>query len=139
MVGERSKILVVDDDPRFGERAVALLRAAGFAASFHRGPLGTLQAVRDSGCDLVVLDVNMPKIDGVVLLRMIRDALGLGRVRVVLCSDMAPRVLEAIATSARAPFVVKSASPEVFVESIRSVLEKPAVPTPVTPRRIARA
>ncbi|WP_170319446.1 response regulator [Polyangium spumosum] len=91
------RILIIDDDAAFGASAVRTLEGAGFSARFHRGPFGSLQAIRESLCDVVLLDVNMPKLDGPLLVRMIRDAFGLGSVKVLLCSDMEPGPLERLA------------------------------------------
>ncbi|MDI1448598.1 response regulator [Polyangium sp. 6x1] len=126
MVGE-SQILLVDDDPDFGKEAVRRLVAAELDATFHQGPLGTLQAVRASRCELVVIDVNMPKVDGCLLVRMIRDAFGLGRTRVMLCSDMRQDMLAALAKALQVPFVTKSAGFDVLVESARAALQEPRV------------
>jgi CheY-like chemotaxis protein len=91
------RILIIDDDATFGARAVQMLEKAGFSARYHRGPFGTLQAIRDAHCDLILLDVNMPKLDGPLLVRMIRDSFGLGRIKVLLCSNMEPPTLERLA------------------------------------------
>jgi CheY-like chemotaxis protein len=91
------RILIIDDDAAFGASAVRTLESAGFSVRFHRGPFGSLQAIRETHCDVVLLDVNMPKLDGPLLVRMIRDAFGRSGVKVVLCSDMEPGPLERLA------------------------------------------
>ncbi|MDI1484684.1 response regulator [Polyangium sp. y55x31] len=121
---------MVDDDPVFGAEAVRRLRAADLDATFHRGPLGTLQAVKATRCELVVIDVNMPKVDGGLLVRMIRDAFGLGHTRVMLCSDMRQDVLTALAKALGVPSVAKSAGFDVLVESVRAALREPRVRGP---------
>ncbi|UQA59433.1 response regulator [Polyangium aurulentum] len=86
---EAGTVLIIDDDPEFGARAVRVLERAGIATRYHRGPFGSLVAVREAGCEVVLLDVNMPRLDGSVLLRMIHGTFGAGKIRVLLCSDMA--------------------------------------------------
>ncbi|MDC3984204.1 response regulator [Polyangium jinanense] len=132
-MGGESRILLVDDDPMFGAEAVRWLRAADLDVTFHQGPLGTLQAVKATRCELVVIDVNMPKVDGGLLVRMIRDAFGLGRTRVMLCSDMRQDVLTALAKALQVPSVAKSAGFEVLVESVRAALREPRVRGPDAP------
>jgi CheY-like chemotaxis protein len=137
MAGEKSRVLLVDDDPIFGKKALAQLRAAEIDARFHRGPLGTLQAVRDSDCELVVLDVNMPKVDGMLLARMIRDAFGLGHTRIILCSDAAPEFLATLARALQVQSVAKSEGWEALIESVRAGLRSPrrSASVPVARRR----
>ncbi|MDI1437155.1 response regulator [Polyangium sorediatum] len=124
MVGE-ARILLVDDDPVFGKEVLRRLLAEDLDAAFHQGPLGTLQAVRATRCELVVIDVNMPKVDGCLLVRMIRDAFGLGHTRVMLCSDMRSDMLTALAKALQVPSVAKSAGLDVLVENVRAALAEP--------------
>ncbi|MDC3955421.1 response regulator [Polyangium jinanense] len=125
----RTRILVIDDDPRFGESAVQRLADMGFEARFHHGPLGVLQAIRDMRCDLVLLDVNMPKLDGSIVIRMIRDSNGLGEVRVLLCSNMEANVLVRMAQFLGAYGAVpKDVGDAAFVAELRAALQKrPAI------------
>jgi len=124
------RILLVDDDPRFGRQTVGFLRAAGLDASFHRGPTGTLGAVLASRCEVVVINIDMPKVNGGLLVRMLRDAFGLGRSRVILCSDMAPNALAGLAEDLQVTAVPKSAGPEVLVEHVRRALPLPTAAPP---------
>lgn len=94
------RILIIDDDDAFGRSAARLLARMGLGASFHRGPFGTLNAVRQSGCDVVLLDIDMPSLDGASLARMLRTTFG-DRVRVVLCSNMEGAFLQRVADELR--------------------------------------
>jgi CheY-like chemotaxis protein len=96
------RVLVIDDDAAFGEYAVQVLERAGFVSRFHRGPFGTLMAIREMDCDLVLLDVSMPRLDGPMLARMIRNAFGATKLRVFLCSGMTPGPLARLAQAAGA-------------------------------------
>jgi len=138
MLGRKHKILVVDDDELFGHRTVELLTKAGFEASFHRGPIGTLQAVRDSQCELVILDVNMPRINGAQVLRMIRDSFGLGQVRVILCTNMEPRVIDSLSRMSGVPAVAKSCSAAEFIDRISGMFQTSGVIPKVSVRRAIR-
>ncbi|MDI3282629.1 response regulator [Polyangium sp. 15x6] len=120
---ERVRVLVIDDDAAFGLAAARQLEEAGFAARFHRGPFGCLQAIRDMRCDAVVLDVNMPTLDGPLVLRMIRDAVGMGTTRVLLCSNMEAEPLARLAAISGAHgSLTKRAIDAELVPSIRAML-----------------
>ncbi len=121
------RILIIDDDASFGASAVRTLEGAGFSARFHRGPFGSLQAIRETLCDVVLLDVNMPKLDGPLLVRMIRDAFGRGGVKVVLCSNMEPGPLERLAKVMGVHGAVPKQMPEsLLVDQVRSALPRSA-------------
>ena len=118
------RVVVVDDDLGFGLTTVQQLERAGISARFQRGPFGTLQCVRDSRCEIVLVDINMPKLDGPLLVRLLRDGIGRHDVRIFVCSNMEIQSLARIAARCRAHgFVVKSDKPEEMVERIRNVLE----------------
>ncbi|MDC3955255.1 response regulator [Polyangium jinanense] len=93
----RRKVLIIDDDDDFGRNAASALEGAGFIARFNHGPQGSLQAIRETSCDVVLLDVNMPQLDGPRLVRMIRETSSAPRVRVILCSNMHKGLLQKLA------------------------------------------
>jgi len=81
------RVLIIDDDTTFGYRALRCLDKAGYLARFHKGPFGSLHAIRETGSDVVLMDVDMPRLDGGLLVKMVRDAYGLGSTRIVLVGD----------------------------------------------------
>jgi two-component system response regulator PrrA len=105
------RILIVDDDASFGASAVKILQDAGFQARFHRGPFGSLHAIRETACDAVLLDVNMPKLDGAQLVRMIQQAFGALRPSVLLCSNMTAGTLQRIAQAIGAQGAIPKDAP----------------------------
>jgi CheY-like chemotaxis protein len=68
-----SRILVVDDEPdqRFLLRMI--LQRAGHEVSEANDGAAALRAVRESAPDLVVTDMMMPVMNGVELIRCLRD------------------------------------------------------------------
>jgi DNA-binding response OmpR family regulator len=66
-------VLVVDDDARLRELLTALLAQHGFAAAAVRdgGDMSTIMA--QQAFDLLILDVNLPGINGMDLCRTLRD------------------------------------------------------------------
>jgi two-component system, cell cycle response regulator len=58
------RLLVVDDDAFGAQLAEQVLGAAGFDVSSCLDPANALQSMRDRNPDLVLLDVDMPKLDG---------------------------------------------------------------------------
>jgi DNA-binding response OmpR family regulator len=67
-----AKILVVEDDPDAREMLVLVLEAEGFTAiSAYDGQSGFEVAVNERP-DLILTDVEMPDLDGIQMLRLLR-------------------------------------------------------------------
>ncbi|MGE5291645.1 MAG: response regulator transcription factor [Micromonosporaceae bacterium] len=70
---DRSRILVVDDEPRIREFIQRALTAAGFAVDFAATGADGLDLTVTGDYDLVILDLVMPDLDGrLVLERLMR-------------------------------------------------------------------
>jgi two-component system OmpR family response regulator len=65
-------VLVVDDDPHIRQLLVFALEKAGLAAREAADGEAALSAVAEARPDLVVLDINMPKLDGLEVCRRLR-------------------------------------------------------------------
>jgi len=66
------KVLVVEDSTVNQTVIVAMLHRAGHVADVARDGLEAVDAVRDNGYDLVLMDIQMPTMDGVSATREIR-------------------------------------------------------------------
>ena len=70
----QAQILVVDDDPGVRELVGDVLELEGYEVTIALDGLDALSHIRKRKFDLYVLDINMPKIDGLVLLEKVRAA-----------------------------------------------------------------
>lgn len=70
--GAAVKVLVVDDDPAIGEYMETFLGKDGFTVKTQSDPTAVEADVKNGGYHLVVLDLMMPKMDGLEVLRRIR-------------------------------------------------------------------
>jgi two-component system OmpR family response regulator len=69
-----TRILVIEDDPATAEEIAACLTASGFeAANCFDGPTG-LEAARTQRFDAITLDRMLPGLDGLELVKALRDA-----------------------------------------------------------------
>jgi CheY-like chemotaxis protein len=66
------RILIVDDDRAFRLSTAALLRSDGHVVEAVGDGQSAVDALRAQRFDLVLLDIRMPGIDGVEVLRQIR-------------------------------------------------------------------
>ncbi len=69
-----SKILFLEDDLLFGESLVDLLEENGFEVLHLRNGQAALDASFEENFDLYLLDINVPLIDGVTLLKELRES-----------------------------------------------------------------
>ncbi|MGH2458811.1 MAG: response regulator [Chloroflexota bacterium] len=68
-----SKILAVDDDPQVLAALRALLEPRGLKVTTIDDPLLFWEALKETSPDLVVLDVDMPRLSGIELCRVVRN------------------------------------------------------------------
>jgi CheY-like chemotaxis protein len=65
------RVLVVDDEPGMRETLVDILEAVGYEVSTAVDGEGALDVVQNRDFDIMVMDVQMPKRDGVSVLQQI--------------------------------------------------------------------
>ena len=68
------RILLVEDDESLGEGIRTALRRAAFTVDWLRDGVSALAAIKDGGIDLVVLDLGLPHMDGMEVIRQSRRA-----------------------------------------------------------------
>ena len=68
------RVLLVEDDESLGEGIRTALRRAAYAVDWLRDGASALAAIRDGGIDLVVLDLGLPRMDGIEVIRAARRA-----------------------------------------------------------------
>jgi DNA-binding response OmpR family regulator len=69
----RGCVLVVDDEPTIAEVVARYLERAGYRTHVARDGLAALEAVRETGPDLIVLDLMLPGLDGLEVMRRVND------------------------------------------------------------------
>lgn len=68
------RILLVEDDDSLGEGLQTALRRAAVAVDWVRDGVEALQAIREGGFDVVVLDLGLPRMDGMQVIRTARQS-----------------------------------------------------------------
>lgn len=72
-IGEGNVVLVIEDDPSISLGLKLNLKRAGYRVTLASDGTRGLEAFRESRPDLVLLDLMMPGIDGLEVLRRIRE------------------------------------------------------------------
>jgi len=99
----RRTCLVVDDSLVVRKAARRIIEGLGFAVTEAKDGQEALDACRAGLPDGVLLDWNMPVMDGITFLRAARAEFGAEHPRIVLCtteSELA-RIIEALAAGAQ--------------------------------------
>lgn len=117
-----SAVLVVEDDPGIRSAVLRALAERGHAVSSCPDGMSALRTALAEDPDVVVLDLGLPDIDGVELLRMLR---AVSKVPVVVASarDTDKAVVQALDAGAD-DYVVKPYSADVLDARIRAVLRR---------------
>jgi len=69
-----SRVLLLEDDLLFAETIVDLLEDEGYEVAHYPNGADALDATYDKNFDIYLLDINVPLIDGVSLLKELRTA-----------------------------------------------------------------
>ena len=121
------KVLVVDDDRATRHILRKVLTDDGFQTTVAKDGVEALRALRGRRFDLLLLDVWMPRMNGLELLARLRTRKSKPRV-VVMTSDDAPQtLLEAVRENAF-KYVHKPVDPPQLLQTIREVLEAREIP-----------
>ena len=123
-------ILVVDDDPHIGDVIGFALEKAGMHVRYAHDGQQALQQFQQSKPDLIVLDINMPEMDGLEVCREIRKTSNLPIVFLSSRDDEIDRILGL--ELGGDDYVTKPFSPRELVARINAILKrtqhKPAEP-----------
>ena len=95
------RVLIVEDDPMMGELIRTRLDLAGYRTVLARDGMEGLDRLRDHKPDAMLLDINMPRLDGFGVLQHMRSV-GLKTPTMVLTArNQSTDVQEAIKLGAR--------------------------------------
>ncbi len=128
--GEPPRILVVDDDPRMLRFVRDALSRAGYAPLLTGTPQDLPQIIRTERPRLVLLDLILPDVDGIELMRQVPE---LADLPVIFISayrgdETVAKALE----SGAADYIVKPFSPTELVARVRAALRRREAPESFT-------
>jgi DNA-binding response OmpR family regulator len=117
-------ILTVDDDERIRRLVQINLQRAGYRVSGAGDGIEGLEQIERERPDLVLLDVNMPRLDGIELLRQLRARPDTAALPVVMLTARSQDedVLEGTRSGANY-YLTKPFSPPELLAVVRQALE----------------
>jgi DNA-binding response OmpR family regulator len=119
-----NQILLIDDDPRLVEALQIRLEASGYGVHVaYNGEEGVAAAKRVLP-QLVLLDVNMPGMDGLQVCRTLRETDPLNTTPIIIMSAITHQLARRAALDAGANnFVAKPYQAKLMMEAIREAID----------------
>ncbi len=115
-------IALVDDDRHILTSVSLALQAEGFITRVYADGEAGLKALIDNPPDLAVVDIKMPRLDGIELLRRLRER---SRLPVIFLTSKDTEIDEALGLAMGADdYIGKPFSQRLLVERIRAVLRR---------------
>ncbi|AHE56895.1 response regulator transcription factor [Sphingomonas sanxanigenens] len=122
-------ILIADDDPHIRQLLAFALAKAGLDTCEAEDGEATLAQVAAHAPDLVVLDINMPRMDGLEVCRRLRAS---GEIPILFLSSRDDEIDRVLGIELGADdYVVKPFSPREVVARVMAILRRTAARPPV--------
>lgn len=124
------RVLVVDDSVSIRRTLEHILQRGGFEVRLARDGIEALEMMLTDPPRVVVLDIEMPRLDGFELLSIVRGSPQFADVRVtMLTSRAADKHKEHALKLGAQAYLIKPCPPETLIETVRGLLVEPvAVP-----------
>ena len=117
------RLLLVEDDTMIGESVLDLLRDEGYAVDWVKDGEVALSVLADESYDLIILDLGLPKCDGLTVLRTLRDRKNRTPVLVATARDAIAQRIEGLDTGAD-DYIVKPYDMGEVLARIRSLVRR---------------
>lgn len=116
------KILIVEDDEKLRKNLKELLDASGYEALVLENFKDSLKSILESDANLILLDINIPYINGEVLIREIRKE---SNVPIIMVTSRDSETDEALSISFGADdYITKPYNPNILLLRIGAVLKR---------------
>ncbi len=120
------KILIIDDDQVFQKTMTAKLELLTYeTASAVDGEEGLSKVVSERP-DLILLDIKMPKLDGIGFLKKLRENTNAPKIPILITSNLSSidRISEGVALGVRGYIIKSDETLDTIVKQIEDILKK---------------
>ncbi|HWP06627.1 MAG TPA: response regulator [Polyangiaceae bacterium] len=118
------KILIVDDSETIRQRVSGALENAGFETLTAKDGVEGLVSVQQEAPAMVILDVNMPRMNGLDMLDNL-DVKTTGLPVLLLTTEVQPSLMARAKQAGAKGWMVKPVSLERLVDAVRKVVASP--------------
>ncbi len=120
-------VLVVDDSPTMRGMIRRALLAGGYRVVSATDGIDALRQLQDTTVHLILTDINMPRMDGLALIRAVRQHGGLARTPILALTTEGETDMKAAGKAAGATgWIVKPFDPAQLCETIGMVIRRTA-------------
>jgi DNA-binding NtrC family response regulator len=120
------KVLVIDDAPNVRMLLDILLRAQGYDVILAGNGWDGLRQYRQEHPDVILLDLKMPKLDGMAVLKQIRSVDSKQPV-IVLTGDTSPETEREVRALGVSEFIIKGSSLQSLGDTLKRILKTRAL------------
>jgi DNA-binding response OmpR family regulator len=126
----KKRVLIVDDEPNVRLMLQTALASVGYEITEAADGNAALELLRgpDFQCDLVLLDLLMPRMDGMELLRQLRAAGSIVPVVILTAHGSIPEAVVAMKLGA-IDFLTKPTTPDALRAVVAEVIDRHAAPS----------
>ena len=118
-----ASILAVDDSPSMRQMVSYTLEKAGYGVILANDGKEALDIAHDTEVDLVITDVNMPKMDGITLVKKLRELHAYRFKPILILTTESTTEKKTLGKEAGATgWLVKPFDPDKLVSTLRRVL-----------------
>ena len=121
MTHDQARIFVVDDDLDVRDSLEAVIASLGHVCHSFSNAESLLTTWQENKCDCLILDVDLPGMDGLELLEKLREK-GLAKPVAIYSGDIDKRVITAAERLGGIPVLQKSGDPGNVVDYLKGAL-----------------
>lgn len=120
-----AKVLIVEDQQSLANQLADKLRGEGFSVSTSADGEDGLEKIRSEHPDLIVLDIMLPKLDGLSLCRIVRRDAATAHIPIIMLTARGSEVDKIVGLESGADdYVVKPLALGEFLARVRAVMRR---------------
>ncbi len=125
MESDNAKVLIIEDDEETARMIEVILSLEGYKTSSLRHGVKIEESIREIQPDVIILDIMLPVIDGIEILRELKENPDTQEIPVIVCSVKFSGSDQQLALRSGAEsYVTKPFNPEDLVEAVKSALDR---------------
>jgi two-component system sensor histidine kinase ChiS len=125
MIPEPKKVVIVEDEPNAADMFAEMMRISGYRVIISHSSTPAMSIIRAEMPDVVILDIMMPDISGIEVLRFLRREPSLMRLPVVIVSAKAlPSDIQAGLEAGASAYLTKPVRLDKLRETVDRVIQE---------------
>jgi CheY-like chemotaxis protein len=120
---KKYQVLVIDDDDMYREMVLSMLENEALTIKTFNCGYAAIEYLQSETTDIILLDYNMPNINGLAVLRLLKASGTLKEIPVVMLTGVNSKqiVVESIKAGAKG-YIVKPSNRKILLNKINSIV-----------------